>query len=82
MYGKRPGHSRSIGTKSVDPLQSIDFVDTLLTVFDPKPQPAGEKTGRGKKPLLPEKFNVNGLEIYVISSTIGVGEDPRFPRRL
>jgi hypothetical protein len=81
MYGKRPGGSRSLGTKSVDPLQSIDFVDTLLTVFDPKPQPAGEKTGRGKKPLLPEKLNVNCLENYVISSTIGVGEDPRFPRR-
>jgi hypothetical protein len=81
MYGKCPGGSRRLGTKSVDPLQSIDVVDTLLTVFDTKPQPAGEKTGRGKKPLLPEKFIVNCLEIYVISSTIGVGEDPRFPRR-
>jgi hypothetical protein len=50
LLGEAVRGSRSIGTKSVDPLQSIDFVDTLLTVFDPKPQPAGEKTGRGKKP--------------------------------
>ena len=80
MYGKRPGGSRRLGTNSVDPLQSIDFVETLLTVFDPKPQSAGEKTGRGKN-LFTETFNVNCLENYVISSTIGVGEDPRFPRR-
>jgi hypothetical protein len=62
MSGKRPGGSRRIGTKSVDPQQSIDYVDTLLTVFDPKPQPASENTGRGKNPLLPEKCNVNYLD--------------------
>jgi hypothetical protein len=49
MYGKRPGGSRRLGTNSVDPLQSIDFVETLLTVFDPKPQSAGEKNRSWKE---------------------------------
>lgn len=46
LLALRPG----LGTTSADPLQRIDFVDTLVTVFHPKPQPEGEKTHRGRKP--------------------------------
>jgi hypothetical protein len=43
-------------------LCNSDFVNTLVTIFNPKPQPENEKTSRGRKLLPREKFNVNWLK--------------------
>jgi hypothetical protein len=56
-------------------MQSVDFVDTFVTVFDPKRQPEDEEISHGRKPPPPEHFNVKRSENPAISSTVGVDED-------
>jgi hypothetical protein len=51
-------------------------------VFNSTQQPEDEKISCGRKPLLQEIFIVTCSKDQVISSTIGVDEDQRFPRHL
>jgi hypothetical protein len=74
--------SCSIGAKSVDPLQWTGFVNIPVTTFDEKPYPEDENISRGRKPFPRENCSIKRLKNRLISPTISVGEDPRFPPQL
>src|SRR5262245_37015274 len=79
---KHYGGSRSTGTKNVDPLQLIGFIDLYSAHSDCLYACKANGRGWGRPPISWIKFNVNRRENQLVLPTMGVDKDRRFPPQL
>ena len=73
--------SRSTGTKNVDPLQPIGFIDLHRTHSNYLYTCKANSRGCGRKPVSWIQFNDNRRKNQMCWSTMDVDKDHRFPPR-